>query len=138
MITSLFLNMSMAIPSLAQLKNSGLVKNMLLVSSICGAVVTIYNFGGIWDRLGLPRPVFVHEHQAHMDGLRNELRALEISYRERAIATDQKRLLEIERDILLIQSQRGSVPDGLLDMKGRLEESLRIDRERLATLTDDK
>jgi hypothetical protein len=46
----------------AQVKENKLVRRLTLIGSVCGALMAIYNFGDVWDKLGLPRPIFVQEY----------------------------------------------------------------------------
>ena len=128
----------MATTSLAQLKEARAVKWILLVGSICGAIATIYKFSDVWDAWHLPRPVFLNEHQQSLQVIRADLTRLEIDYLQRAIASDQKNLRDLERDIQDAHTRNTEVADGLLELRDRLQESLRIHRDRLDALNVDR
>lgn len=49
---------------------------------------------------------------------------------------DQKSLRDLLRDVQQLQSRNASVPETILDLQSRLEESLRINRDRLKILED--
>lgn len=122
--------------SISKIKDNPTVKKLLLVGSICGAIATIYNIGNIWNILGWPRPVFTPEYIGTVNDLQHRLRDFEIDYRRRAIMYDQKSLRDLLRDVQQLQSRNASVPETILDLQSRLEESLRINRDRLKILED--
>lgn len=124
------------LPTIAKIKNSPTIKKLLMVGSICGALVTIYNVGNIWHVMGWPRPVFTPEFFISVNDLQHKLRDFEIDYRQRAILYDQKSLRDIQRDIQQLQSRNAPMPEAILDLQSRLEESLRLNRDRLKILED--
>lgn len=124
------------ISNLAKLKNNPTIKKLLLVSSVCGALITIYNFGTIWHVMGWPRPVFTPEYNMAVHELQTRIRDFEIDYRRRAILYDQKSLRDIVRDMQQLQARNSPIPETILDLQTRLEESLRLNRDRLQTLED--
>lgn len=123
-------------PTLSKIKDNHTVKKLLMVGSICGAVVAIYNLGNIWHMLGWPRPVFTPEYAITITELQHNLRDFEIDYRRRAIMYDQKSLRDLLRDIQQLQNRNSPVPEPILDLQTRLEESLRVNRDRLKILED--
>lgn len=122
----------------ATVRENKTVQRLLWFSSICGALVAIYNFGDVWDKLQLPRPIFVHEYKQTIAHIAEDLRALEIDYRKRAIMYDQKTLREIDREIADRTSKSQPVPSTLQDIKQIIEDSLNTHKARLKYLEDNK
>lgn len=122
----------------AQMKENKLIRRITLIGSMCGALITIYNFGGVWDKLGITRPVFVHEYRQTVDHISQDLRNLEMDYRKRAIMYDQKTLREIDTEIADRVNKSHTVPSTLLDVKQIIEDSLSNHRARLKVLEDNK
>lgn len=122
----------------AQMKENKLIRRITLIGSMCGALITIYNFGGVWDKLGITRPVFVHEYRQTVDHISQDLRNLEMDYRKRAIMYDQKTLREIDKEIADRVNKSQPVPSTLQDVKQIIEDSLNNHRARLKVLEDNK
>lgn len=122
----------------AQMKENKLIRRITLIGSMCGALITIYNFGGVWDKLGITRPVFVHEYRQTVDHISQDLRNLEMDYRKRAIMYDQKTLREIDKEIADRINKSQPVPSTLQDVKQIIEDSLNNHRARLKVLEDNK
>jgi hypothetical protein len=122
------------IVSVSKIKNNPTVKKFLLVSSICSALVTFYNMGNIWNLMGWPRPVFTSEYNLAINAMQRGLLDLEIDYRRRAIIYDQTALRHVLREISQFESMDTVVPESIMDLQIRLEERLRMDRDRLEVL----
>jgi hypothetical protein len=122
----------------AQMKENKLIRRITLIGSVCGALITIYNFGDVWDKVGITRPVFVHEYQQTVYHITQDLRNLEMDYRHRSIMYDQKTLREIDTEIADRVNKSHTVPSTLLDVKQIIEDSLNNHRARLKVLEDNK
>ena len=122
----------------AQMKENKLIRRITLIGSMCGALITIYNFGDVWDKAGIPRPVFVHEYKPTVGHITQDLRNLEMDYRKRAIMYDQKTLREIDKEIADRINKSQPVPSTLQDVKQIIEDSLNNHRARLKNLEDNK
>lgn len=122
----------------AQVKENKLVRRLTLIGSVCGALMAIYNFGDVWDKIGLPRPIFVKEYKQSIDHISQDLRNLEMDYRKRAIMYDQKTLRDVDKEIADRISKGQPVPSSLQDVKQIIEDSLNNHKARLKILEDTK
>lgn len=124
--------------TLAQVRENKLVRRLTLAGSVCAALMAIYNFGDMWDKIGLPRPVFMHEYTLTVNRISQEMRTLEIDYRKRAIMYDQKNLREIDKEIADRQSKGQPPSTNLQDARLMIQDSLDNHRARLKILEDNK
>lgn len=117
-----------------KLQDTGPLKFLMIVAPICGSIVTIYNFGKIYDGLGLPRPIFYNEFQNQKNQLKQQIIDLEIDYRSRAIKSDLKLIRDINKEILILNEQKMDIPDSILEFKQNLEENIQDNRDKLKVL----
>jgi hypothetical protein len=110
---------------------------LMVIAPICGSIVTIYNFGKIYDGLGLPRPVFYNEFTLYKNALKQQVVDLEVEYRTRAIKSDLKAVRDIQKEIQTLLDKNIPVPDSILEQKATLEENIHDNRDKLKKLSTD-
>jgi len=128
-------------PMLQKAQEVGIIKWLMIVAPILGAIVTVFNFGKIYDGLGLPRPIFTNEyHLQHTEDLKqitqlkNSIRDFEIEFRNRAIKTDLRSIRELDKEMSALTAKGIAIPDSILDFKSSLEESINDNRNKLKDL----
>lgn len=133
--------MSIMQPMFQKAQQIGVIKWLMIVAPILGAVVTVFNFTKIYDGLGLPRPVFTLEYldnreedRAFSNKIKQDLKTLEVEFRNRNIKSDLRAIRELEKEISSLHAKSIPVPDSILDFKSSLEESIAENRSRLKDL----
>lgn len=128
-------------PLLQKAQEKGIVKWLMIVAPILGAMITLFNFGKIYDGLGLPRPVFTIEYnqqrtedQKQLSQLKTTIKEFEIEFRNRAIKTDLRSIRDLEKEITALSTKGVAIPDSILDFKSSLEESINDNRAKLRDL----
>lgn len=128
-------------PMLQKVQEKGLVKWLMVIAPILGAIITVFNFTKIYDGLGLPRPVFTLEYVANRDEdrqqviqLKQAVRSFEIEFRNRSIKSDLRAIRELDKEIIALSNKSIPVPDSILDFKASLEESVNENRSKLKDL----
>lgn len=128
-------------PMLQKVQEVGIIKWIMIIAPILGAVVTFFNFTKIYDGLGLPRPVFTLEYSNDREQYANQLlhvkqmlRNLETEFRNRNIKSDLRAIRDLEKEIIALTAKSVPIPDSLMDFKSSLEESIAENRSKLKDL----
>lgn len=128
-------------PMLQKVQEVGIVKWLMIITPILGAIVTFFNFTKIYDGLGLPRPVFNIEYSNNREQdlqqlthTKQMIRNLEFEFRNRNIKSDLRAIRDLEKEIAQLTAKSIPIPDSLMDFKSSLEESIADNRSKLKDL----
>jgi hypothetical protein len=120
-----------------KIKQAPMVTTLLVIAPMLGAVTTIYNFGKIWDHLGLPRLAWLHEVvqvSEQMQDVNRRVWELELDYRRNQIKLDQRALRELVKQIIHMQELSQQVPDHVSEYKDLLENQIAEHRVRIQVI----
>lgn len=123
--------------TIARFKKAPVVATLLVIAPVLGAVTTIYNFGKIWDHLGLPRLAWLHEVHHVSDQVQDVNRRvweLELDYRRNQIKLDQRALRELEKQMIHMQQLNQPVPDHVSEYQDLLENQISEHRNRIQVI----
>lgn len=117
-----------------KIREAPIVSVLVIVVPILGGITTVYNFGKIWNGLGLPRMAWwseVQDLQQKIQDINRRVWELELEYRRNQIKVDQRALRELEKQIINMQQLNQQVPDHVSEYRDLLENQISEHRNRI-------